>query len=206
MLTNLEVFEHLKELQVEIDQVSECRRFNISRQIWRQQGKKGDNPEVPSYDEDIEGEMYRLQRQRDKLVTDQVKAREEKRRAKQEEIDKHNGELLEKWEEDNKQANANRKRGQKKTALPKPVLRELSPEPESTPIPIDSSDQPQTTEEAVEEARKGLLSKEQFFAVRPMTDALRFVTSSVSLPAFASESAEVSYLTSSPFSLLDFRP
>jgi hypothetical protein len=190
VLTNLEMFEHLKELQVEIDQVSECRRFNISRQIWRQQGKKGVNHDVPTYDEDIEGEMYRLQRQREKLVNDQVKAREDKMRVKQEELDKVNGELLRKWEEDIKQANANRKRGQKKTTLPKPALRELSPEPESTASTIDTSDQPQTTEEAVEEARKSVLSKEQFYAVRPMTDALRFVTSSVSFAESATEVVE----------------
>lgn len=183
MLTNLEVFEHLKELQVEIDQVSVCRRFNISRQMWRQQGKKGINIEVPAYEEDIEGEMYRLQRQREKLVTDEIKAKEDKRRVKQEEVDKVNDELLRKWEEDNKQAHAIKKRGQKKTTLPipKPALRELSPEPESAPSTIDTSDQPRTTEEAVEEARRSLLSREQFYAVRPMTDALRFVTSSVSL-------------------------
>jgi hypothetical protein len=181
VLTNLEVFEHLKELQVEIDQVSECRRFNISRQIWRQQGKKGVNLDVPTYEDDIEGEMYRLQRHRDKLVADHMRATEEKRKIKQEAIDKENDKILEKWEEQNKQANANKKRGQKKTTLPKPLLRELSPEPDSTPSAIDTSDQPKTTEEAVEEARRSVLSREQFFAVRPMTDALRFVTSSVSL-------------------------
>jgi hypothetical protein len=179
VLTNLEVLSHLKTLQSEIDTVTISRGHNISRQIHRQRGLKGLPDDVPTYEDEAEAEKVRLQSLRDAEVTDKIRAREEKRRVRQEAVDKENEEILRIWEDETKKANANKKPRQKKITLPKPTLKELSPEPEMAAVETDAVKFHQTDEEATKEAKESLVLKEQFQAVRPMSDELRYVTSSV---------------------------
>lgn len=86
------------------------------------------------------------------------------------------------WEEESKkQTNGKQKRGAKKPqAIPPPVRRELSPSPEPMDEPILTEQEEITRrEEEYAAVLQGFKDREQYYAVRPMTDAVKYVTNGV---------------------------
>lgn len=195
MLTNLEVLTHLQTLQTDLDYISTCRKYNISRQIWRERGKSGQPPDVPTYEDEVEPEIDRLIRVKERRRIDRIKKRQEDRRKKAEASEKEYKKEHKKWEEECEKlqaaaASAPKKRGAKKApavALPPEPQRPgplLSPELDNDlDLDSDLGDEDDMMSGGPldhESVLKRLKDNEQYNAVRPVPDALRYITDGVS--------------------------
>jgi len=127
-------------------------------------------------------ELERLDRVKEREKMDLARQREEERRERVELRDREYQEALDKWQEESKkQTNGTKKRGGAKKPLPQPVPREDSPPPRPIVEPtLTEEERLKKRQEEYAVVLQSIKDKEQYYAVRPMTDALKYITNGVS--------------------------
>lgn len=138
MLTNFEVLTHLESLQSEFEIITLCRKYNNIRAQWRQKGRRGDPPDVPDYQDDVEYE----------IESDEMK---EARRVRVEEAVKA-------------QVAAGKASGK--------TIRVSKKEK-------DALEQQERAKDA-KSVQQACKNREQYYAVRPVGDPLKYITNAVS--------------------------